>query len=187
MARYHDIAFDSDAQAPRYSLNEPRRQLAERLDGSYVLKSDRTDLGAEEAWRIYHLLTRAENALRCMKSPLAERPIFHQVQRRAETHIFLCVLACHLLVALEKTLLGQGVHTSWASVRDAARTPVLRARAAPKPRSSCRTTFTSSSVSRGRSNASGEPSSTTTTSKSSRGYVWPSSAASVRPSSSGCA
>ena len=42
-----------------------RRELAERLDGSYVLKSDRTDLGAEEAWRIYHLLTRAENAFRC--------------------------------------------------------------------------------------------------------------------------
>ena len=48
------------------------------------MKSDRTDLGAEEAWRIYHLLTRAENAFRCMKSPLAERPIFQQVQRRVE-------------------------------------------------------------------------------------------------------
>ena len=84
-----------------------------------MLKSDRTDLGADEAWRIYHLLTRAENAFRCMKSPLAERPIFHQVQRRVETHIFLCVLAYHLLVAIEKTLLDQGIHTSWASVRDA--------------------------------------------------------------------
>ena len=108
VARYYDIAFDPDAQTLRYSLNEPRRELAERLDGSYVLKSDRTDLGAEEAWRIYHLLTRAENAFRCMKSPLAERPIFHQVQRRVETHIFLCVLAYHLLVAIEKTLLGPG-------------------------------------------------------------------------------
>jgi len=68
--------------------------------------------------RVYHLLTRAENAFRCMKSPLAERPIFHQLERRVETHIFLCVLAYHLLVAIEKRLLDQGVHTSWASVRD---------------------------------------------------------------------
>lgn len=119
VARYYDIVFDPTTPALRYSVNEPRRQLAERLDGSYVLKSDRTDLCAEEAWRIYHLLTRAENAFRCMKSPLAERPIFHQVQRRVETHIFLCVLAYHLLVAVEKTLLDQGIHTSWASVRDA--------------------------------------------------------------------
>ena len=125
VVRYYDIAFDPDTQALRYSLNEPRRELAERLDGSYVLKSDRTDLGAEEAWRIYHLLTRAENAFRCMKSPLAERPIFHQVQRRVETHIFLCVLAYHLLVAIENTLLDQGVHTSWASVRDALATHAI--------------------------------------------------------------
>ena len=101
-----------------YAVNEPRRQLAERLDGSHVLNSDRTDLGAGEAWRTYHLLTRAENAFRCMKSPLAERPIFHQVQRRVETQIFLCVLAQYLLVAIENTRLDQGVHTSWASVRD---------------------------------------------------------------------
>ncbi len=42
--------------------------------------------------------------------------------RRVETHIFLCVLACHLLTAIEHTLRGHGVHTSWASVREALRT-----------------------------------------------------------------
>jgi hypothetical protein len=35
-----------------------------------------------------------------------------------ETHIFLCFLAYHLLVAIEATLLNQGVHTSWATVRE---------------------------------------------------------------------
>ena len=34
-----------------------------------------------------------------------------------ETHIFLCVLAYHLLVAIETTLLEQDCHTSWATVR----------------------------------------------------------------------
>ncbi len=62
-------------------------------------------------------LTRAENAFRAMKSPLAERPIFHHLEHRVETHIFLCVLAYHLLVAIETTLLEQGCHTSWAAVR----------------------------------------------------------------------
>lgn len=118
VARYYDITFDADTRTFSYAVNEARRQLAERLDGSYVLKTDRVDLSAEEAWRIYHLLTRAENAFRCMKSPLAERPIFHQLERRVETHIFLCVLAYHLLVAIERTLREQGAHTSWASVRD---------------------------------------------------------------------
>ena len=34
-----------------------------------------------------------------------------------ETHIFLCVLAYHLLISVEKSLLDQGIHTSWATLR----------------------------------------------------------------------
>ena len=32
--------------------------------------------------------------------PLSERPIFHQTETRVETHIFICILAYHLLVAI---------------------------------------------------------------------------------------
>ena len=85
---------------------------------SYVLKTDRRDLTKEEIWRSYILLTRVESAFRAMKSPLMERPIFHQLVHRVETHIFLCVLAYHLLVSVEKTFLDQGIHTSWASLRE---------------------------------------------------------------------
>jgi hypothetical protein len=53
-----------------------------------------------------------------MKSPLSDRPIFHHLERRVESHIFLCVLAYHLLVAIETTLVRQEIHTSWATVRD---------------------------------------------------------------------
>ena len=49
---------------------------------------------------------------------MAERPIFHHKECRVEAHIFLCVLAYHLLIAMEKTLLDQDVHTSWATVRE---------------------------------------------------------------------
>lgn len=101
--------------------DQARYALARELDGAYMLKTDRDDLGAEEAWRLYATLTRAESAFRAMKSPLAERPIFHQLTHRVETHIFLCVLAYHLLVAIENTLLARGEHTSWGTVRDALR------------------------------------------------------------------
>jgi len=97
-------------------------QKAEILDGSYLLKTDRDDLSADEIWRIYMTLTRAEVAFRAMKSPLSERPIFHQIERRVETHIFLCVFAYHLLVAIENTLLDKGIHTSWWTVRQTLKT-----------------------------------------------------------------
>jgi hypothetical protein len=57
-----------------------------------------------------------------MKSPLAELAIFHQLKHRVDTHIFLCVLTYHLLIAIEKTLLDHGIHASWATVRDTLKT-----------------------------------------------------------------
>ena len=54
-----------------------------------------------------------------MKSPLAERPIFHHLKHRVQAHIFLCVLAYHLLVSIEKMFLDADIHTSWATLREA--------------------------------------------------------------------
>jgi hypothetical protein len=79
------------------------------------------ELSEEEIWRIYVTLTRMEAAFPAMKSPLSERPIFHQLQRRVET-LFLCVLAYHLLVAIENTVLDRGVRTSWWSIRQILKT-----------------------------------------------------------------
>jgi transposase len=122
VARYYRMEYDEEKKTFAYLLEESKRTAAEKLDGSYLLKTDREDLSAQEAWRIYTLLTRAEEAFRTLKSPLAERPIFHHKECRVEAHIFLCVLAYHLLIAIEKTLLDQGVHTSWATVREQLKT-----------------------------------------------------------------
>lgn len=118
VARYHSITLNTKTRQLESKPDEEKRKVAASLDGSYLLRTDREDVSAEEAWRIYSSLTRAENAFRCMKSPLSERPIFHQLEHRVESHIFLCVLAYHLLVAIETTLLRQEIHTSWATVRD---------------------------------------------------------------------
>ena len=122
MARYYRIEYDPSAKSFSYDINQPKRTIAERLDGSYLLKSSRKDLSAEEIWRTYTLLTKAEEAFRSMKSPLSERPIFHQVERRVETHIFLCILAYHILISIEKTLRDKGVHFSFATVRNKLKT-----------------------------------------------------------------
>jgi transposase len=118
VARYHSLTFNEKTRQLEHEPDEEKRKVAASLDGSYLLRTDREDLSAEEAWRIYSSLTRAENAFRCMKSPLSERPIFHHLEHRVESHIFLCVLAYHLLVAIETTLVRQEIHTSWATVRD---------------------------------------------------------------------
>jgi transposase len=118
VARYFDLSYDPHTAIFAAPFNAGKYAKAEQLDGCYLLKTDRTDLSGDELWRIYVLLTRAENAFRDMKSPLAARPIFHHTERRTEAHIFLCVLAYHLLIAIEKTLIDQAIHTSWPTVRD---------------------------------------------------------------------
>jgi len=122
VARYFDLSYDPQSMTFAATFNADKYAKAEQLDGCYLLKTDRNDLAGDELWRIYSLLTRAENAFRDMKSPLAERPIFHHTEQRTEAHIFLCVLAYHLMIAIEKTLLDQAIHTSWPSVRDALKT-----------------------------------------------------------------
>ena len=118
VARYFDLSYDPHTATLAAQFNAHKYANAEQLDGCYLIKTDRNDLSGDELWRIYILLTRAENAFRDMKSPLAERPIFHHTEQRTEAHIFLCVLAYHLLIAIEKTLLDQDIHTSWPTVRD---------------------------------------------------------------------
>ena len=118
VARYYALTYDAAAPTVTWALHDDKKTKAAQLDGGYLLKTDRPDLTDEEIWRLYMLLTRVEDAFRDMKSPLMERPIFHHLKDRVQTHIFLCVLAYHLLVAIEKRFLDQGVHTSWATLRE---------------------------------------------------------------------
>jgi transposase len=117
VARYYEISHDSVNKNLSWKELADKKTIAKKLDGSYVLKTDRQDLTADEIWRTYILLTRVEDAFRDMKSPLMERPIFHHLQNRTQTHIFLCVLAYHLLAAIEHRFLQAGVHTSWWTIR----------------------------------------------------------------------
>jgi transposase len=117
VARYYQIQYQVQPQRLSWQEDIEKKAIAEKLDGSYVLKTDRQELTSDEIWRTYMLLTRVEAAFRSMKSPLMERPIFHHLKHRTQTHIFLCILAYHLLTAIEKRFLDQGIHTSWWSIR----------------------------------------------------------------------
>src|SRR5437867_9273926 len=117
VSRYYEISYDAANKNLSWKELADKKAIAKKLDGSYVLKTDRRDLTADEIWRTYILLTRVEDAFRDIKSPLMERPIFHHLQDRTQTHIFLCVLAYHLLAAIEHRFLQAGVHTSWWTIR----------------------------------------------------------------------
>ena len=85
-------------------------------EGSYVLRTDRLDLGDEEIWSIYTMLGQIEYAFLCMKSSLGLRPNFHQKEQRVDTHMFISVVAYHLLHAIESRLRAAGDRRKWPTV-----------------------------------------------------------------------
>ncbi len=91
-------------------------------EGSYILRSDRLDLSNAEIWKTYVMLNQIENAFRCMKSFLGLRPNFHQKEKRVDTHMFISVLAYHILHVIEYRLRLKADNRSWATIRSILKT-----------------------------------------------------------------
>lgn len=56
-------------------------------------------------WERHIVLTEIEAAFKCLKSDLAVRPIYHQLEHRVEAHIFVAFLA-YCLMTTRRHLLG---------------------------------------------------------------------------------
>jgi len=87
------------------------------LSGTYVIESTHGEKSAEDIWRLYMTLTKVEKAFRSMKSDLGTRPIHHQKAIRTEAHLFISVLAFHLLCHIERSLRSKGINREWRGVR----------------------------------------------------------------------
>lgn len=121
VARYYTVQrhTDDEGQAEvRWAKKDAAQQLAEELDGTYLLRTDRTDLTEAEIWKLYVLLARIERSFRYLKSNLGLRPVFHQRTERSDAHIFISLLAYHLLHTIERRLQENGEHRSWPTIRD---------------------------------------------------------------------
>lgn len=92
-------------------------QLGKPYDGSYFIRTDRMDLSKNEIWSLYIMLTSVEDAFRCLKGELGLRPIHHSKSDRIEGHLFISILAYHLLHYIQQHLRKAGIHHRWTTVR----------------------------------------------------------------------
>jgi hypothetical protein len=86
--------------------------------GVYCLRTSLVDLDDATLWRTYVMLTDLESVFRSLKTDLGLRPVFHQMQRRVEGHLFISVLAYHFVHMLRTQLKNQGIDDSWATLRE---------------------------------------------------------------------
>jgi transposase len=87
------------------------------MEGNYLLKTNRKDLNSDNIWKIYVTLTRIEKAFQGLKSYLGMRPNYHQKEHRVDGHIFITILAYHLLHSIEYTLRLNGGHSRWVTIK----------------------------------------------------------------------
>jgi transposase len=86
--------------------------------GVYCLRTTLIDLDDATLWRTYTMLTNLESVFRSLKTDLGLRPVYHQVERRVEGHLFISVLAYHFVHTIRLQLKSKGVNDAWDTVRE---------------------------------------------------------------------
>ena len=86
--------------------------------GIYCLRTNQKDLDAQTLWNIYTTLTDLESAFRSLKTELGMRPVYHQKEERVDGHLFISILAYHLLHTIRYQLKQKQIHASWQSIRE---------------------------------------------------------------------
>lgn len=117
VAHRYEITINKDVKTNRAaSINyHPKEQ--EDQDGLYCLRTNLAGFKEQEIWDIYTMLADMEDAFCCMKSILGLRPIHHQKETRVDGHLFITVLAYHILHAIRFKLRPKGILYNWETIR----------------------------------------------------------------------
>ncbi len=120
-AQHTDVQVEHDEESGhatqiRFERNEKSHTQATH-PGVYCLRSNHTDWDEQRLWRTYTMLTDLEAVFRSLKGELGLRPNYHRKEVRIEGHLFITLLAYHLVHTLRLQLKSQGIHDSWETIR----------------------------------------------------------------------
>jgi transposase len=117
VARRYEIKIDKDEATNRVTAITWERKESSSQSGFYCLRSNQLDLNEQKFFDIFSMLTDIEEAFRSMKSELGLRPVYHQKENRSDGHLFITVLAYHVLHSIRFKLRKKGITSSWATIR----------------------------------------------------------------------
>jgi transposase len=118
-ARYYEIFVEPDPSSAKASALHWKRikPIDETLPGVYCLRTNQTHWDESTLWHTYTMLTDLEAVFRCLKSELGLRPVYHQKTDRVSGHLFISVLAYHLVHTIRFQLKACRIHLSWEGLR----------------------------------------------------------------------
>jgi len=121
VAQDYDIEVSADANKKNAtSITFKRAKNShnrDKLSGVYCLRSNSLDWSEEQLWETYVMLTELEATFRSLKTELGLRPIYHQKEGRVTAHLWITLLAYHLVHTLRYQLKKKGINLSWQGLR----------------------------------------------------------------------
>ncbi len=117
ISHLYKITINKDDDSGKATKVKWLRKKEKKVSGVYCLRTYQQDLNEKEIWDIYTMLTDIEDAFRCMKSELGLRPNYHHIERRSDGHIFITLLAYHIMQTIRIKLREKGIHFCWETVR----------------------------------------------------------------------
>ena len=117
ISHLYKITINKDDDSGKATKVKWLQKKEKKASGVYCLRTYQQNLNEKEIWDIYTMLTDIEDAFRCMKSELGLRPNFHHIERRSDGHIFITLLAYHIMQTIRIKLREKGIHFCWETVR----------------------------------------------------------------------
>jgi hypothetical protein len=115
-SRLYEINYAPATRTLEWQRKESAWDNSRDLHGCYHLRST-LELEDRQLWKLYITLVRVEDAFRSMKSDLGLHPFHHQLAERCRAHIWITVLAYHLLRWTEHSLKLSGYESTWRTLR----------------------------------------------------------------------
>jgi transposase len=122
-ARYYEITVEHNESSTHATAIAWKRvtPTEDTYPGVYCLRTNHESWDEATLWHTYTMLTELEAVFRSLKSELGLRPVFHHKTDRVSGHLFISVLAYHLVHTLRLQLKACGIDLSWEGIRRALR------------------------------------------------------------------
>ncbi len=111
MVRPRSVSYEHVALEAFKSLELDKQLIQLGFNGHQLAAA--MELDENTLWHTYTMLTDLEALFHSLKSELGMRPVFHQITKRVTGHLFISVLAYHLVHSIRYQLTKASITSSW--------------------------------------------------------------------------
>ena len=116
-SKFYEVTYNGATHQIEWKRADEKYEEALKLNGCYFLKSSLGVLSPEDVWKCYTSLTKVEHAFEMMKTFLGIRPVRHHREDRCDGHIFITIVAYHLMCYVEEKMKEAGKAATWWNIR----------------------------------------------------------------------